>query len=415
MGTLNKRKIINDPVYGFISTSTDLVYDVVNHPYFQRLRHIKQLGLTYLVYPGAVHTRFQHALGAMHLMRKAIEVLRSKGQSIEPDEEEAALVAILLHDVGHGPFSHALEHSLVQGVHHEQLSLWMMEELNRELDGKLDKTIQIFRGKYPKVFLNQLLSGQLDVDRLDYLKRDSFYTGVSEGVVGSDRIIKMLNVVDGELVVEAKGIYSIEKFLFARRFMYWQVYLHKTVVSAENMLLLCLLRAKELVRSGVDLPAPRALHFFLKNEPNTDSFNVPLPDEGNYSPLQFFALLDDHDVSSAIKTWMFADDVILATLSRRLVERRLYRIELSKTPFPADYLEQKQQEIKLRFQLSDSELPYYVQSDVIKNSAYSFDEPQLTILFNDGRTADMSESSELFSMHQNTGITRQYFLIYPKD
>ncbi len=415
MNSLNKRKIINDPVYGFISTPSDLVYDLINHRYFQRLRRIKQLGLTHLVYPGAVHSRFQHALGAMHLMGKAIEVLKSKGQAISPEEAEGAILAILLHDIGHGPFSHALERTIVKGVNHEYLSLLFMDTLNKEFSGRLGLAIEIYRGTYPKAFLNQLVSGQLDVDRLDYLKRDSFYTGVSEGVVGSDRIIKMLNVVDGELVVEAKGIYSIEKFLFARRFMYWQVYLHKTVVSAEHLLVLTLKRAKQLCRQGFDIPAPVPLKYFLMEQRDFNALGLESDNDKALVPLDLFASLDDTDIMSALKSWIYVDDTVLSSLSSRIVNRNLYRIEMSKIPFTEEYIRSIQEKIQLLFQVNDDDLRFFVHSDIIRNTAYSLDQSQLTILFNDGRTADISESSDLINVQADAGNSVRYFLMYPKE
>ena len=325
---MKNKKILNDPVYGFVGIPHGIIFSLVEHPFFQRLRRIKQTSLTHFVYPGALHTRFHHAIGALHLMQQAIEVLRSKDVDITPEEAEGACIAILLHDIGHGPFSHTLEHTLFNGVTHEELSLLFMERLNEIFDGQLSLAIDIFRGNYPKQFLHQLISGQLDMDRMDYLNRDSFFTGVHEGVIGYDRIIKMLSVQNGELVVEEKGIYSIEKFLIARRLMYWQVYLHKTVLSAEQMLIVALLRAKALTRQGHQLPASPPLAFFLQREPSRADF-----EQERDQLLGQFAQLDDFDIVSALKSWMFADDKLLAFLSSSIINRRLFRLEFSHTPF----------------------------------------------------------------------------------
>src|SRR5690554_3755238 len=325
--SLNKKKIINDPVYGFISIPSDLVYDLIEHRYFQRLRYIKQVSLTHLVYPGALHTRFHHALGAMHLMLLAIETLKGKGVEITKEEEEAAIIAILLHDIGHGPFSHSLEHTLVEGISHEHISHLIMNELNEEFAGQLTLAIAIFQDQHPKHFLHQLVSSQLDTDRMDYLNRDSFFTGVSEGVISFDRIIKMLNVANNQLVVEQKGIYSIEKFLIARRLMYWQVYLHKTVVSAEQMLIKALTRAKELSNSGVEMFATPALQHFLKQRITHQNF------EQSNEHLDWFTKLDDSDIMSALKVWTNHEDFVLSTLCKKLLGRELFRTEMRTTPF----------------------------------------------------------------------------------
>src|ERR1035437_1347350 len=331
---LNKRKIINDPIYGFVTLPDDFIYELINHPYFQRLRRIKQLGLTNLVYPGALHTRFHHAIGAMYLMMEAVKELQSKQIEITKEEAQAANIAILLHDIGHGPFSHALEHAIVQGVNHEVLSSLLMQQLNKQYKGKLSLAIKIFNNQYKKKFLHQLVSSQLDMDRLDYLRRDSFFTGVSEGVISSDRIIKMLYVKNDELAVEEKGIYSIEKFIIARRLMYWQVYLHKTVVAAENMLVNILKRAKELSNKGEDLFATPALSVFLKNNYGKKDFL------SNTKLLDTFALLDDYDIFSSIKVWMKHPDKILSTLCKYLVERKLFRIEMKKEKIDVSYKKQ---------------------------------------------------------------------------
>ena len=320
----SKRKILNDPIYGFITIPNELIFDLIEHPYFQRLRRISQLGLTNLVYSGANHTRFQHALGAMYLMGKAIDILRQKGHDITEDEALGVTIAILLHDIGHGPFSHTLEHTIVPGVSHEALSLLFMDRLNKEFDGKLDTAIQIFKNEHPKKYLNQLVSSQLDIDRLDYLRRDSFFTGVTEGIVGSDRIIKMMNIYQDNLVIEAKGIYSIEKFLVARRLMYWQVYLHKTVLSAENVLMRILGRARELALGGKKLICSDALRVFLYGKVTQNDFKE------QKDLLDSFAQLDDYDVLGAIKQWQNNDDFVLSNLSRRLVNRNLLKIKLQK-------------------------------------------------------------------------------------
>ncbi|HEY0896678.1 MAG TPA: HD domain-containing protein, partial [Sphingobacteriaceae bacterium] len=320
---MNKKKIINDPVYGFITIPTDLIYDLIEHPYFQRLRYIKQLGMTHLVYPGALHTRFHHALGAMHLMKLAIETLRSKGHEITAEEEEAASIAILLHDIGHGPFSHALEHTIVTGIAHEHISTLLMDKLNHQFGGRLELALEIFNKRYYKSFLHQLVSGQLDLDRMDYLNRDSFFTGVSEGVISSDRIIKMLDAAGGQLVIEEKGIYSIEKFLIARRLMYWQVYLHKTVIGAEQMLVKILERAKELAVGGKRLFATPCFGHFLNHSVTREEFM------GDPEHLKHFSALDDHDIFTSIKVWANDDDLILSRLCRQLIRRDLYKVEIS--------------------------------------------------------------------------------------
>ena len=318
----NKKKIFNDPVYGFISIPQEIIFDVIEHPFMQRLRRIKQLGLTDLVYPGALHTRYHHVLGAMHLMSKAIATIRRKGHTISETEEQAALLAILLHDIGHGPFSHALEHDIVSGVSHEEISIFFIERLSKEFNGELDLALEIFKNTYPKEFLHQLVSSQLDMDRMDYLNRDSFYTGVNEGKIGSDRIIEMMNVVNGKLVLEEKGIYSIEKFIVARRLMYWQVYLHKTVVAAEYMLIQALRRAKELKQKGTALFASPALNYFLENNVSAEDF------KSDPKVLERFALLDDYDILGAIKVWQSESDKVLSELSKRIIERRLFKIEV---------------------------------------------------------------------------------------
>ncbi|MFT4851266.1 MAG: HD superfamily phosphohydrolase, partial [Sediminicola sp.] len=324
MNQHHKLKIVNDPIYGFITVPSKLIFELIEHPYFQRLRRISQMGMSYLVYPGAHHTRFHHALGAMHLMQKAVQVLRLKGVAISKDEEEALYIAILLHDIGHGPFSHAMEHSIVNNLSHEHLSLLFMEQLNRQFNNRLTFAIQIFKNEYHRDFLHQLISSQLDMDRLDYLRRDSFYTGVPEGAVNSERLITMLNVVDDKLVVEEKAIYSVEKFIVARRLMYWQVYLHKTSLVAEQLLVRVLKRAKELTLQGSELPASDSLLFFLKNAVSIDSFSEDM--------LRTFAELDDYDIVSALKSWVKVDDYVLQNLSKMILNRDLLKIKLKKKP-----------------------------------------------------------------------------------
>jgi uncharacterized protein len=326
--TINKQKILNDPIYGFITIPNSLLYDLIQHPYFQRLRRISQMGLSYLVYPGAHHTRFHHALGCMHIMQKAVEVLRFKGILVTKEEEDALYIAILLHDIGHGPFSHAMEHSIVENVNHEEISMLFMNKLNQEFDGKLSLAIKIFKGDYHRRFMLQLISSQLDMDRMDYLKRDSFYTGVAEGNINSDRLIQMLNVVDDVLVLEEKGIYSIEKFLMARRLMYWQAYLHKTSLVAELILTKILKRAKFLTQNGTFLECSKPFQFFLNNKVELENFD--------YETLYKFSQLDDFDIISAIKAWQFNDDFILSSLSKMIINRDLLKIKLSSDKFPVD-------------------------------------------------------------------------------
>ncbi|HKK76529.1 MAG TPA: HD domain-containing protein [Saprospiraceae bacterium] len=403
---LNK-KILNDPVYGFIGVPRGLVFELVEHPYFQRLRRIKQLSLTHYVYPGALHTRFHHALGALHLMTEAIEVLRSKGTEVTEAEAEAVFIAILLHDIGHGPYSHTLENTLIN-VSHEHISALFMEQLNEEFDGRLDLAIQIFKDDYKKKFLHQLVSSQLDMDRLDYLNRDSFFTGVHEGVIGYDRIIKMLAVNDGELVVEQKGIYSVEKFLIARRLMYWQVYLHKTVLSAEQMLIQALLRAKTLVRRGVELTMPDSLHFFISRDWTAEDF------AGNRkSMLEHFALLDDHDIAFAIKYWMNSSDRLLSYLCEALVNRRLFRLQFSLKPFSESHL------LMLRAKLSNwwgeaspGDLSHLLILGAESNSAYSKSKDEIKILYKDGRVEPLSMNSEY---NIQAKLVKKYFLCHPKE
>jgi HD superfamily phosphohydrolase len=405
-----KRKIFNDPIYGFITVPDEFIFELLNHPWFQRLRRIKQLGLTNLVYPGALHTRFHHALGAMHLMTEAIEVLKMKGHTITDEEAQGATIAILLHDIGHGPFSHALEHSLVNRISHEEISELFMAELNLEFKGKLNLAIRIFRNDYKKKFLHQLVSSQLDVDRLDYLKRDSFFTGVSEGIVSSDRIIKMMNVVNDELVVEQKGIYSVEKFIIARRLMYWQVYLHKAVLSAENLLVKILRRAKELSLKGKnDLFCTPALGTFLFSKLTEKSFVQ------NPSLLSIFAELDDNDVMASIKVWTKHPDKILSILCKNLVNRNLYAIELQKKPFVHKRIQDLKKRTQELYSLNPGEADYFVFSANISNDTYRPDKIRIKIMTKDGSVSDISDASDQLGIDMISRTVRKYFLCYPKE
>ncbi|MET4083316.1 HD superfamily phosphohydrolase [Pedobacter sp. UYP30] len=405
---MNKKKIINDPVYGFISIPSALVYDVISHPYFQRLRYIKQLGMTHLVYPGALHTRFHHALGAMHLMSLAITLLRSKGNNITDAEEQAALLAILLHDIGHGPFSHALEHSLVTGIKHEDISLKLMQDLNVHFEGKLDMAIDIFRGTYSKKFLNQLISGQLDLDRMDYLNRDSFFTGVSEGVISFDRIIKMLNVSDDNLVLEEKGIYSVEKFLIARRLMYWQVYLHKTVIAGEMLLVKILARAKYLAAMGDELFAPPSLNYFLQN--NIDELNF----FENEESLKHFTNLDDQDIHTSLKVWVNHGDKILSKLSHMLVNRHLYKVEISTNLTSADRIEMLKDDAVALLGIAKKDIGYFVFTDVIKNRAYHPGVGNVKILMKNNDVLDIAKASDLSNLESLQKTVEKFILCYPR-
>jgi HD superfamily phosphohydrolase len=405
---LNKRKIINDPVYGFIDIPGELIFALIEHPYFQRLRRIKQLGLTHLVYPGAMHTRFQHSIGAMHLMQEALLTLRSKGYKINQDEEEGALIAILLHDIGHGPFSHALENSIIQKINHEGISKAFMLRMNEQFENKLQLGLDIFNHSYKKNFLSQLVSSQLDMDRLDYLKRDSFFTGVSEGVIGTERIIKMLDISDDNLVVEAKGIYSLEKFIVARRIMYWQVYLHKTVLAAENMLIKILKRARFLTLNGFELITTPALAYFLSHEGETDL----LKDE---EKLNNFSLLDDFDIFTSVKIWMNHSDKILATLCRNLVSRKLFRCEIQPEPFDYFYIENIKAKILDKYQLDESELEYFFYSDTTSNYAYNLETDKIFIRLKSGKIMDLFEASDQFDTGVLSKVVIKHFICFPKD
>jgi len=406
--TPNKRKIFNDPVHGFIAIPNELTFDIIEHPFFQRLRRIRQLGLTPLVYPGALHTRFQHALGAMHLMGMAVDVLRQKGNEITQTEEDAVILAILLHDIGHGPYSHSLENSIVDGLTHEELSLMFMNRLNEQFNGRLTDAISIFRDTYPKRFLHQLVSSQLDTDRLDYLKRDSYFTGVSEGVINTDRIIAMLNVIDDELVIEAKGIFTIEKFIMARRFMYWQVYFHKTVVAAEQMLIHVLNRAKELSEEGLTLFGAPALQFFLKNKFTVEDF------ETRKEVLENFALLDDFDIYAAIKVWAFHEDPVLSYLGSSLINRKLFRAELQYKPFEPEYVVGIREAVSKMLKFSDKAIEQIVFEGTITNNAYNPELDKINILYRDGGVVDITEASDQINVSVLSKSAMKHFLCYPK-
>jgi len=403
----NKLKILNDPIYGFIIIPSALIFDLIEHPYFQRLRRISQMGLSYLVYPGAHHTRFHHAIGCMHLMQKAVQLLRFKGTVISKDEETALYVAILLHDIGHGAFSHALEHSIVSNINHETISLKYMEVLNVEFKGKLSLAIEIFKGNHPKKFLYQLISSQLDMDRLDYLKRDSFYTGVAEGNINSERLITMLNVIDNQLVIEEKGIYSVEKFLIARRFMYWQVYLHKTGVVAEKLLEKVLKRAKELALKGVKLPASKSFTYFLYHQ----------IDAGNFTKetLKTFAKLDNYDVFSSIKEWISNDDFILSKLSESLINRKLPKVILQNKPFTEAQIEEAKKEAQKTLKLSDEEIEYFVFHGKVCNQAYNATNDTINILFKNGEVEDIKNASDQLNIQALSNTVYKYFLCFPKN
>ncbi|WP_027391657.1 HD domain-containing protein [Aquimarina latercula] len=402
----NKLKILNDPIYGFITIPNELIFDLIEHRYFQRLRRISQMGLSYLVYPGAHHTRFHHALGCMHLMQNAVRVLRFKGVSISADEEDALYIAILLHDIGHGPFSHAMEHSIVNEVNHEAISLMFMEEINKEFNGSLTLAIQIFKGEYNRQFLHQLISGQLDMDRLDYLKRDSFYTGVAEGNINSERLITMLNVVEDELVVEEKGIYSVEKFLLARRLMYWQVYLHKTSIVAESLLIRVLKRAKELVDQGEKLNASKPLLFFLENKITADNFTKEV--------LETFSKLDDYDIVSAMKEWATSEDFVLRNLCNMIIDRDLLRIKIKKKTFNADKIDKRINDFRLKSNISEEEARYFIFTGMISNQAYHQNKQNINILYKSSKIVDIVSATDQFNLKALSKPVTKYFICYPK-
>jgi len=410
---IKRKKIVNDPVYGFIPIPSDLVFSLIEHSYFQRLRRIKQLGLTDLVYPGALHTRFQHALGATYLMSLAIQTIRSKGHEITFEEEEAVTIAILLHDIGHGPFSHALEKTIIEGLTHEDLSEIMMNSLNDEFNGRLSLAIQIFRNEYHKKFLFQLVSGQLDVDRLDYLRRDSFFSGVSEGTIGLDRIIQMLEIVNDDLVIEAKGIYSVEKFLIARRLMYWQVYLHKAVLSAEYILMLILKRAKELSLCGEELFSSPYLKFFLKSSFNKEE--ILSDPELLDNVLLNYTKLDDSDIISAAKVWMHHSDKVLSYLCNCLIERKLYVVELSEEAFDSDRIAKMQKTVIDKLSIKPEEVEYYVFANSISNFAYNTNLDSIKILEKDGSLTELTEASDMLNMSMLSKGVSKFIICYPKS
>lgn len=403
----NKLKILNDPIYGFITIPNSIIYDLIEHKYFQRLRRISQMGLSYLVYPGAHHTRFHHAIGCMHLMQKSVQVLRFKGVGISEEEEKALYIAILLHDIGHGPFSHAMEHSIVNGVSHEEISLLFMTQLNLEFNDDLTLAIQIFKGDYHRTFMLQLISSQIDMDRADYLKRDSFYTGVSEGNINSERLITMLNVKDDQLVIEDKGIYSIEKFLVARRLMYWQVYLHKTSLVAEQLLIRVLKRAKELVKKGVTLEASQPLSFFLENEITLEKFNT--------DSLETFAKLDDYDIVSAMKNWQYHDDFVLKNLCDMIINRHLLKVKIKKKPIKKEIINQRRAILIKKHDLTEAEADYFVFTGQISNQAYSQKKQNINILHKNGKVEDIVKASDQLSLKALSKPVTKYYICYPKD
>jgi uncharacterized protein len=405
---LNKRKTINDPIHGFITIPSDLFYDIVSHPYFQRLRYIKQLGLTDFVYPAALHTRFQHALGASYLMSRALDILRQKKIEISPEEYQASQLAVLLHDLGHGPFSHALEDALLHNIKHESLSYLFMDKLNDAFNGELELTIKIFRNSYERKFFHQLVSSQLDIDRLDYLRRDSFFTGVQEGTIGLERILLMLNVHDGELVVDEKGLYSIENFLNARRQMYWQVYLHKVTVSAERMLVNIIRRAKTLIQGGESLPASESLMVFLKHDVTLNDF------KDKSTVLEAFGGLDDHDIWGAVKFWRSSNDRILSLLSTMLLERKLFQVTLTTDPIRKETVEKIRDAVKREFGTLGSETPYLFSHGTVSNEAYA-EGKHINLLMNDGSVLDIAQASDLPAIKAISKIVKKNYLCWPKN
>jgi len=404
----NERKIVNDPVFGFINIPGGLLYDIIRHPLLQRLTRIKQMGLSSVVYPGAQHTRFQHSLGAFYLMSEAITQLRTKGNEITDKESDGVLAAILLHDIGHGPFSHVLEDTLVKDVTHEEISLLLMERMNKEMNGQLDLAMCIFKDEYPKRFLHQLVSGQLDMDRLDYLRRDSFYTGVIEGNIGSARIIKMLDVKDDHLVIESKGIYSIENFLTARRLMYWQVYLHKTSVAYEQMLISSLTRAKELAGKGIELFASPALRFFLYNNIDPKEFY------SNPDCLENFIQLDDNDIWTSLKVWSTHSDIILSTLSRGLINRNIFKVETSSDPISEESMEDLLNKICCSLNISKKEAVYFVSTPSIEKNMYDPADDSIEIIYKDGSIKNIAEASDMLNISLLSKKVKKYYLCYQR-
>lgn len=405
---MNKRKIFNDPVHGFITIPHELIFDIIEHPYFQRLRRIKQLGLSDYVYPGAIHTRFHHALGAFHLMRKALSILKIKGHKITEEEELGACIAILLHDIGHGPFSHTLEMSLLSNVHHEHISKIYMDKLNIHFNGKLALAIEIFQGTYKKKFLHQLVSSQLDVDRLDYLTRDSFFSGVNEGSISYERIIEMMNVHDGNLVIEQKGIYSIENFIVARRLMYWQVYLHKTVLCVEQMVVKAIERARFLIKKGVKLDASPALAYFLKNTVRLKDF------EKNDKALLHYSQLDDVDIFSAFKYWKHSDDKVLKMLCEAILDRKLFKIEIANEAFPESRIQRLNSSAMKKLKMNADEIAYLVFSDSTSNYAYNPTENHINILTNSGEIIDIAKASDQLNIAVLSVVVTKHYVFYPK-
>ncbi|MBO2545003.1 HD domain-containing protein [Salegentibacter sp. BDJ18] len=406
MTSTNKLKILNDPIYGFITIPSERIFSIIEHPYFQRLRRISQMGMSYLVYPGAHHTRFHHAIGCVHLMQKAVQILRHKGVIISEAEEEALQIAILLHDIGHGPFSHAMEHSIVEGVDHESISLLFMEEMNRDFNQSLTLALQIFRGTYNRRFLNQLISSQLDMDRLDYLKRDSFYTGAAEGNINSERLITMLNVVNDDLVIEEKGIYSVEKFLVARRLMYWQVYLHKTSLVAEQLLIRVLKRAKELVEKGEKLNASKALSYFLYNKIGPENFSS--------ETLSVFARLDDYDIISAMKEWQYHSDFVLSNLCNMIINRDLLKVKIKKKKPSVEKLEKRRIALQEKESISAEEADYFVFSGEVTNTAYKSENNNINILHKNGKISDVAKASDQLNLKALSKTVVKYYICYPK-
>lgn len=401
-------KIINDPVFGFINIPKGLLLDIVRHPLMQRLSRIKQLGMSFMVYPGAQHTRFQHSLGAFYLTSEAVRQLTRKGIFIFDSEAEAVQAAILMHDIGHGPFSHVLEDTIVQGIEHEKISLMLMEEINKDFRNELSLAIQIFKDNYPKKFLHQLISSQLDMDRLDYLRRDCFFTGVTEGNIGSARIIKMLNIKDDHLVVESKGIYSIENYLMARRLMYWQVYLHKTAVSCEKMLVSALLRAKDLARSGEELFCSPALRFFLYNDIQKEEF------EQNPDCLKYYSQLDDNDVWTALKVWSEHKDPILSTLSSGIINRNIFKVEVTSEPFPEERKEEIEHRIIEKLGIEPKDVHYLVKYQTIEKDMYSAEDDSIEILYEDGSTKDIAEASDMLNISLLSKKVKKYYNCYQR-
>jgi len=405
----NKRKIFNDPVYGFISIPNPLLFDLIEHPYFQRLRRITQLGLSHLVYPGAIHTRFQHSMGALFLMGHALRTLMEKGIPISEEEQTATNIAILLHDIGHGPYSHTLEGVLIQGITHEEITNYLLDLLNKEFDGKLDLAISIYHNTYQRNFFHQLVSSQLDMDRLDYIRRDSFFTGVSEGVIGTERLIKMLNVVDDQIVVEEKGIYSVEKFLVARRLMYWQVYLHKTGIVAEQLLIQIIKRAKDLAKEGISVYGSPAFQFFINQQPNKTSFFR------NSDVLTHFTEIDDFDIMGAIKIWTKHADRSLSILSQMLVNRNLPKIQIEKEKQDPAQLEKIRSAIAKKYRISFEETKHFVVSGTVSNRAYNLEHEGIFIVSKKGALTDIATASDNFNVRTLSDPVKKYFLYYPKD